>query len=335
LYMQDATTRPTIGIIGIGTVGDAYLKYFLSQGFKRGETLFCYDNNPAKGYSDDITKADIYIVCVSTPSRADGACDTGAVERAVATQARAGCGFAIVSTVPPGTTERLQQQHPDAFFCRVPEFLREASAYTDLIRPTRQIIAPTAKSKAFAKTLQQLLPKARLSAPGPWGNFSELAPNAAEAEMTKCANNLFGALKVVFANVVCDVVAFANQEFGSDAGTDMEVSRVLALIAGDPRISDAWFGVRQNGYRGFGGPCFPKDFRAFMAAFRKSLAAAEKRAYASADTDIGVGKAALAYLEAAYRYNEELLRSQGLSMQEVSAAHYNNHANDVREQTAE
>ncbi len=72
-----------------------------------------------------------------------------------------------------------------------------------------------------------------------------------EAEITKISLNSFLTTKITFANMVGDVVKRAGYE----------PDRVLAAIGSDTRVGNKYL---KHGY-GYGGPCFPRDNRAFSA----------------------------------------------------------------------
>ncbi len=72
-----------------------------------------------------------------------------------------------------------------------------------------------------------------------------------EAEITKISLNSFLTTKITFANMVGDVVKRAGYE----------PDRVLAAIGSDSRVGNKYL---RHGY-GYGGPCFPRDNRAFSA----------------------------------------------------------------------
>ncbi|MBI2175278.1 MAG: UDP-glucose/GDP-mannose dehydrogenase family protein [Parcubacteria group bacterium] len=311
--------KTRIGIVGVGTVGGAYRDYFLAQGYERGHTLFCYDKDPQKKCADDLSRAQICLICVPTPSRADGACDTRMVEEAVSMAACPERGIVIVSTVPPGTTERLQRTYPDSIFCRVPEFLREASAREDCAHPERQIIGFTKKGRALAEQLTQILPRAPVSSPGLAADGRLFAVNATEAEIIKYANNLFGALKVSFANLIYDYAAAIEQKLERE-GVEHRIDSdtILELIGEDKRIGRAWMKVKHCGYRGFGGPCFPKDFRALVASMEEAIT----KTYGSGVPISAHTQTAINTLKTIYHYNETLLADQGLTVEEVSAPHF-------------
>lgn len=76
------------------------------------------------------------------------------------------------------------------------------------------------------------------------------------AEITKLATNCFLTMKIAFANAVGDLCG--------QAGADAE--KTLAAIGSDSRIGNKFL---QYGF-GYGGPCFPRDNRAFEF-FARSL----------------------------------------------------------------
>jgi len=78
--------------------------------------------------------------------------------------------------------------------------------------------------------------------------------NSTEAEMGKYASNLFGTMKVVFANIVYDYC----QAFGID------YEKVKEIVEEDHRIGPSWLRTPHEGGRGAGGHCFPKDLSAMI-----------------------------------------------------------------------
>ncbi len=79
-------------------------------------------------------------------------------------------------------------------------------------------------------------------------------------------------------------------------------------MAADYRIGDSHLNVGHGGYRGFGGFCLPKDTAAFMN-FAKSVGAKEVHDLLMSD----------------WKFNEEILAEQGLTIEDVSK-----HIDEVR-----
>lgn len=277
---------PSIGIVGVGMVGTPLSRFFEEvRKFRRGHDIFLYDIDPRKGFGDDVKRADIIFISVPTPRSENGAASLGAVESAVG--AITGSKIIVIkSTVPPGTTEKLQTRFPQHKFLFNPEFLREANAWENTVRPDRQLVGWTEKSRDAAQDVLALLPEAPLSAPS-----SALDLRATEAELVKYAANMFLTRKVTFANAIYDIAARLAVDY----------EKVMAGIASDSRIGPSHLEVRHGGYRGYGGYCFVKDTDGLIAHAK----------------EIGLENVSSLF-EADRKYNAELLKAQGLTPEDVS-----------------
>lgn len=193
---------------------------------------------------EKINEADIIFVCVPTPFLKDGTGFELSYVHDAISLLKEGKIVVIKSTVIPGTTAKLQVQYPQHQFLFNPEFLREASAAVDFRNPDRQILGTTAQSESCANDLMAMLP------PAP---FTKIIP-ATEAELLKYFGNVFLATRVIFANQMFDVC--------NKLGLDYE--RVKEAAGADPRIGPYHFDVQQDGYRGYGKKCLPKDTRALI-----------------------------------------------------------------------
>lgn len=258
-----------IGIIGLGFVGGAMRRYFESA----GANLFLYDKYKKIGSPAEVNKADIIFIAVPTPYGGRRGFNLDFVRDAVGILT--GSKIVVIkSSVLPGTTDALQKKHPQHKIMFNPEFLREASAYEDLIKPDRQIIGVTKKSRGAAEEVMDILPDAP---------YRKIMP-VKEAEMIKYMANSFLALKVVFAN-----------EFGDlceKLGTDYDLVR--EGVARDSRIGSSHLDILHGGYRGYGGSCFPKDINALIQFVDKQ----------------GIE---MALLKKARQINRKLLKESGLS----------------------
>lgn len=88
-----------IQIIGYGIVGGNMHKVF------KDADIF----DPDKGYTQiPENRYDVAFVCVPTPMKEDGSCDTSIVESVI--NKHNPTVFCIRSTIPPGTTEKLQKR---------------------------------------------------------------------------------------------------------------------------------------------------------------------------------------------------------------------------------
>lgn len=201
--------------------------------------------DPAQGHRspEALDDADVVFVCVPTPYTPGHGFDDSHLLQAVRAL-RGSHTIVIKSTVLPGTTQLLQSQMPQHRFLFNPEFLREATAWEDFIAPDRQIVGWTAASQPVAQDVMDLLPRAPF----------ERICLADEAEMAKYVANSFLAIKVSYANEVFDLCSRLHIDYDS----------VRAIVGADARIGDSHFDVHDNGYRGYGGKCLPKDSKTLL-----------------------------------------------------------------------
>jgi GDP-mannose 6-dehydrogenase len=218
--------------------------------------------------TDDSARAaaetELSMVCVGTPSRANGDLDTSYVER-VAEQIGAGLRrstgsrhvVAIRSTLLPGSLVRhvipaLEnasglRADEDFGICANPEFLREGTAIDDFMHPPFTVIGHRDEASA------DVVARAYEGVGAPVHRVSLEA-----AAMVKYASNAFHALKVAFAN---EIGAFCH-----DSGVDgVSVMRVFL----QDRVLNVSPAYLTPGYA-FGGSCLPKDLRALVYAAKRS-----------------------------------------------------------------
>ena len=236
-----------IGIIGQGYVGTA-----INEGFKDFYKVNTYDKfDIAKSTlpsTKEVTrKSEVIFVCVPTPMRKDGTCYTGIVEEVIREINEVANGQIVVikSTVPPGTTDRLNKEYGNVSVIFNPEFLTEANFLDDFRNQNRIILGGTRKgTNVLRQIYSKVFPKATIVKTG-----------SKTAEMVKYFINCFLATKVIFANEMYDIC--------SAAGIDFDKVTEYALY--DKRIGSSHLMVPgPDGDRGFGGHCFPKDMEALI-----------------------------------------------------------------------
>lgn len=272
-------------------VGTPLKRYFEEiRGHHRGEDLFLYDIDPKKGYFDDVNQADIIFISVPSPRSPDGSADTSAVKSAFE-MIRGGKVVVLKSTVPPGTTEDFQKKLPGHKILFNPEFLTEKKAWDDFTKPDRQIVGFTERSIDVAHAVLSLLPKAPFMSPWGLNTYRPIKITATEAEIIKYGGNVHFARKINFANALA--------RLAEAHGVDYE--NIRAAMAADYRIGDSHLDVAHGGYRGFGGYCFPKDLDALIAHLDEK----------------GLGEC-VEMLRNDRKFNEKLLISQGLTLEDVS-----------------
>ena len=133
-----------VGVVGQGFVGTAVF-----EGLKNHHTLYCYDkdlqvNVKRLGVANLELLAEyseIIFVCVPTPMEEDGTCYTGYVEEVIKDLDGYTNNKIVVikSTIPPGTTSRLNYKYKNNTIIFSPEFLTEANSINDFKNQTRII----------------------------------------------------------------------------------------------------------------------------------------------------------------------------------------------------
>lgn len=212
---------------------------------------------------DAVANTDIALVCVGTPSAANGSLLTTFLERVGEDIGAALVGrterytVVIRSTILPWTCEqivlpRLQaasglRAGEDFGLAVNPEFLREGSSVRDFFEPPKIVIGQidAASGDAVADLYQGL------SAP-------IFRVPLSVAEMVKYADNGFHALKTGFANEIGAVC----KAMGLDSHAVMEIFVADTKL----NISRAYL---RPGFA-FGGSCLPKDLRALIHRARSS-----------------------------------------------------------------
>jgi nucleotide sugar dehydrogenase len=235
-----------IGVVGVGFVGQAVANYM--RRLFRVET---YDIDPEKSTCKTLYElvdvADTIFVSVPTPMNKDGSCNTGILE-SVIEQINTSAWFKntkmdviIKSTVPPGTTDKLQRFNINVIFN--PEFLTEANAQKDFDEQDRIILGGERLWRA-ATLYSAAFPQAEI-----------VECTAAEAEMLKYVSNCFLALKVSFSNEIWELCQCLN----------ISHENVVKIAAKDDRLGKThWKVPGPDGHYGFGGTCFPKDMNALI-----------------------------------------------------------------------
>ncbi len=239
-----------IGFIGQGWIGKNYADNFEARGYDvvRYSLEDAYVNN-----REHIKECDIVFIAVPTPTVKGGKFETKAIEKVLPLIGK-GKTAVIKSTILPGTTERLQKKFPNTIILHSPEFLTEATAARDAAYPDRNIVGMPVDSERYKIAAQEVV---SVLAPAPYTAIT----GAREAELIKYGGNCWFFTKVIFINILYDLVEKSGANWAP----------VRDGMAADPRIGRTHLDPIHKSGRGAGGHCFIKDFAAFRAECEKML----------------------------------------------------------------
>jgi UDPglucose 6-dehydrogenase len=216
-------------------------------------------------YEEAVYNSDITFLVVPTPSREDGHFSDKFLRDALAHLSRALKKlnkkyhlFVITSTVSPGITEQTliplieavsgKKLNEDFGVCYNPEFIALGSVINDFLNPDLILIGESDKyagdilEAIYKKVCQNNPYVARMSITG--------------AEITKISLNSYVTMKISFANTlanICERIPGVN------------IDAITKALGADRRVSPYYL----KGGPPYGGPCFPRDNRAFIAFARK------------------------------------------------------------------
>jgi GDP-mannose 6-dehydrogenase len=234
---------------GVAPIVEPKLPELIAEGHKAG--LLRATNSAAEA----IKATSISLVCVGTPSQANGNLDLKYMKRVCeeigdALRDKNTPHLVVLRcTMLPGTTEDvlvpILEKHSGKKVgqgfevCYNPEFLREGSSVYDFYNPPKIVVGES--SSGAGDQLMELY--AGIDAP-------VIRTSIRVAEMVKYCDNVFHALKVSFANEIGNLC----KRMGLDG------HEVMAVFCEDRKLnlSPAYL---KPGFA-FGGSCLPKDLRA-------------------------------------------------------------------------
>lgn len=243
--------RAKIDLINAGKspIIETDIEEIISAAVKSGKLRATGDQDMA------ISETDLSLVCVGTPSQANGNLDLTYIRRVceligeALKNKDARHTVVIRSTILPGTMHQmvipLLEEHSrkkagvDFGVCNNPEFLREGSAVKDFNTPPKTVIGELDRESGDILTKLYADLKAPL-----------IRTDIKTAEMVKYVDNCWHALKIGFANEIgnlCKSLSIDSHE-------------VMEIFCQDKKlnISTAYL---KPGFA-FGGSCLPKDLRA-------------------------------------------------------------------------
>ncbi len=222
------------------------------------------DLSATSDYRYAVENSDMTFIVVPTPSQEDGSFSTKYVEAAadqIATGLKNKSNFHIVvltSTVLPGATEGVvkpllekisgKKCGEDFGLCYSPEFIALGSVIRDFLNPDVILIGESdPRSGELLSEIYQTVCN---------NNPPVVRTTIHNAELAKISLNAFVTMKITFANTLAEL---CERIPGGDAEA---VSRLLGF---DSRIGRKYL----SGALAYGGPCFPRDNKAFASVARR------------------------------------------------------------------
>ena len=202
-----------------------------------------------------ILHSSVIYVMVATPSAADGSYDISAVERVIKDIEE--CDFDLANkflvigcTTNPGDCQRIQDRLRSRGISVLynPEFIAQGSIIRDLENADMVLIG--GEDPAVMDCYKILYNDIQTTEP----HVHTMSLTA--AELVKIGTNCFLTTKISYANMVGEVLV--------RSGLENDVDKALAAIGADSRIGHKYL---RYGF-GYGGPCLPRDNRAFAAYCR-------------------------------------------------------------------
>ena len=206
-----------------------------------------------------IRESDVIFTLVQTPSLEDGSYDVSAVwevvediKQEMSSIANYPKSFVVGCTTNPGDCDKFNFTLPksvDVYYN--PEFIAQGSIVDDLRHADMVLLGGKGQHSGALEMMYYQIQNGFKVA-----NVHTMSTRA--AELTKIAVNCYLTTKITYANQVGQVMI--------RDGMEDEVKTVLKAIGGDSRIGTKYL----NYGFGFGGPCFPRDNRAFAAYASKA-----------------------------------------------------------------
>jgi UDP-glucuronate decarboxylase len=239
-------------IIGFGFVGKAL--YLLNN---NDITVNIYDIDRKLCVPSDIklqdavNSADLVFINIPTPLNIDGTCYTKLIDDLLKNITHQ--HIVVRSTIPIGYTDSKQ-----VFF--MPEFLTEKHWKTDFVECKHWIFGIYENCDeivkiSFIEKITKLFNTAHKNNKINHNNL--IFCTNKEAEMTKLIKNTFLSTKVTYFNEMYDLATKLNVDY----------NKVVELVQTDSRIGMSHMFCPNDGKRGYGGTCFPKDTNSLYYQF--------------------------------------------------------------------
>lgn len=237
----------SLGIVGYGFVGKA--THLFSNA---NINCIVYDIDDKKCIPlgttiNDLLTTDIIFICLPTPMKHDGSCETSLIASAL-DKLKEHNNIIIRSTIPCD----FCFDRPNIYY--MPEFLTEFNWKSDF-KENKYWIVGLPKEKSSNIILEKVIDLAYKEKCITYNNI--IYHTNQEVEIIKLTRNCFLASKVSFSNEIYMLCKSKNIDY----------SNIYQTIGLDERINLSHLKVPNNNKFGYGGTCFPKDTNNLYSIF--------------------------------------------------------------------
>ena len=206
-----------VGIIGYGVIGQA-LKKWLIENTKCKITI----SDPPKGIHSDLNNCNIFFINIHIPTEHNGTQNLSNLENIIKCLPQV--PIFIRTTILPGTSDQLSEKFGRPIYF-MPEFLTERNAYSDFCS---QDIIITGERELLDEIFK---------------NKKRIYMTNTEAELSKYAHNVFGALKVIYFNEIYRLCQEAGLKYENISKSKSELvilnNNIEDVFQRKPNISKA------------------------------------------------------------------------------------------------
>ena len=219
-----------IGIVGYGIIGGALKKWLEIN----NPDCKVFISDPAKGFNDDLSDCDCILISIHIPTEEDNTQDLTLLKQIIKNLPNK--PIFIRTTLLPGTCDKLSEEFNKKIYF-MPEFLTERTAYEDFCN---QPMIFTGEIELLEKI---------------FSGKKFVTMTSKEAEITKYAHNVFGALKVTYFNGIYNLCEKMECDYNNIQKGVLVSNYINPMHTAVPG---------PDGNFGYGGKCFPKDVNAFI-----------------------------------------------------------------------
>jgi nucleotide sugar dehydrogenase len=243
MQMRKTKLKDKVGIVGHGYVGNAMSRFFDTH-----YPVTIYDEHTGPHDKNAINQCDVAFICVPTQENPyNHRCVTKIV---LDVMDWVDTPYIVIkSTVEPGTTKKLKEQHPTKRIVFAPEFCGESTYWSPYawdrdVKETPFFIF--GGDPHDTKRIVDLY----LPITGPAKQYRQT--DSLSAEIAKYVINSFAATKIAYCYEIANIC--------KEAGADYNEIRELWML--DPRVNPMHTAVFEANNEAFGGKCLPKDIAA-------------------------------------------------------------------------